>query len=261
MRVAILGCGPAGLIAAHAAESLGHNVTIYSRKQKSWIFGAQYLHAPIPGISPEEPELEIEVVKMGTREGYALSVYGNENATVSWDNFQVGPTPGWSLSGAYDKLWLKYDSKIVNKVVSGRDLDRIGETFGRVFSTIPARSICRDWCHRFPAVDITVVHGRIDREPRWNVMYYNGLPSNDLGNWYRYSVINGYQSWEYATVNFPRIYEPIKPGLRIDRGRKPLCTDCDCRPWLHRLGRFGKWHKHAFTHHAYEEVRNALLGV
>ena len=51
MNVAVLGCGPAGLIAAWAAEQAGADVQIYSKKVQSIIPGSQYLHGPIPGVS------------------------------------------------------------------------------------------------------------------------------------------------------------------------------------------------------------------
>ena len=260
MKVAILGCGPTGLIAALAAETLGHEVVIYSRKKKSQTFGAMYLHMPIPGISPEEPEMEIQVVKMGSREGYAMNVYGDVRAKVSWDKFQDGPTPGWDLALAYDKLWLRYDHKIVDIALTGRIVDQLANDHDIIFSTIDRRVLCECWLHEFTGVEIAVVHGPLDDEHRWNVMYYNGLPPNGLGSWYRYSVIRGYQSWEYSLFNLPTFLqgERVREGLFVVRGIKPLATNCNCRPEIHRLGRFGKWHKHAFTHHSWQEVRDAL---
>ena len=261
MKVAILGCGPTGLIAAHAAANLGHEITIYSRKMKSHTFGAMYLHQPIPGVSPDDPELEVNIVKLGTREGYARSVYGDENAEVSWDKFVDGPAPAWDLAAAYSKLWDRYAHRIFDVELNGNMIDRIGREHRRVFSTVPTRTVlCMNWLHKFSRVDICVIHGRADddRAAR-NVMYYNGLPADGLSSWYRYSVIQGYQSWEYSRKMI-RMSPRLPPApLRVDYGIKPLATDCNCRPWVHRLGRFGKWNKHAFTHHAYAEVVNALL--
>ena len=44
--VAVLGCGPAGLLVAHAAKLSGWNFTIYSRKQRVVLSGL-----PNTGIS------------------------------------------------------------------------------------------------------------------------------------------------------------------------------------------------------------------
>ena len=260
MKVAILGCGPAGLIAAHAAVESGHDVSIFSLKSKSRTFGAQYLHEPIYGVSPETPEMEIHVVKLGTKEGYALNVYGSRDADVSWDKFEDGPTPGWDLAAAYDKLWALYEGLVIHKPLTMPVIRSIEILHDVVFSTIPAKILCEVWEHEFVAQPIWVLHGPTSEPQQWNVMYYNGLPLNGFGSWYRYSVIRGYQSWEYSPKQVPRYLEgtPVMKGLQIIDGLKPLYTDCDCRPNIIRLGRFGKWNKHAFTHHSWNEVIRAL---
>lgn len=260
MKVAVLGCGPAGLIAAHAAVELGHHVSVFSHKLKSRTFGAMYLHKPIHGVSPPEPEMEITVVKLGSREGYAANVYGDPHADVSWDKFSNGPTPGWDLAATYEKLWEMYEGIIVNKTLSPPVIRSIEMRYDTVFSTIPAKMLCEVWEHDFESQQIWVLHGPADEESNANVMYYNGLPLTGFGGWYRYSNIRGYQSWEYSPKQIPRYVEgqAVMRGLQIIDGLKPLRTNCDCRPGIVRLGRFGKWDKHTFTHHSYTEVWDVL---
>ena len=53
MIVAILGCGPTGLVAAHACAMKHIPFVIFSKKRKSFLFGSQYLHEPIPGVIEE----------------------------------------------------------------------------------------------------------------------------------------------------------------------------------------------------------------
>src|SRR5262245_4664497 len=118
MKVAIFGCGPSGLIAAHAAATLGHDVAIFSRKKFSKTFGAMYLHEPIHRVSPRDPEMEIRIIKFGSRQGYAANVYGDPNAEVSWDKFHNGSSPGWDLAEAYRKLWALYEGLIVDMDLS-----------------------------------------------------------------------------------------------------------------------------------------------
>jgi len=260
VKVAILGCGPAGLIAAHAAVTLGHDVSVFSIKKKSQTFGAMYLHEPIYEVSPTEPDMEITVVKMGTRKGYAMNVYGSPDAEVSWDKFEDGPTPAWDLAAAYDKLWEMYEGIVCHKPLTMPVIRGIEILYDRVFSTIPAKSLCEVWEHEFVGLPIWVLHGPTDEPSNANIMYYNGLPQTGLGTWYRYSLIRGYQSWEYSPKLIPRYIEgqPTMKGLRVVDGFKPLYTDCDCHPRIVRLGRFGKWDKHVFTHHSWNEVIRAL---
>jgi len=259
MRVAILGCGPAGLIAAHAAEESGHDVTIFSRKRKSETFGAMYLHEPIPGVSPEKPEMNIYISKIGTREGYAKNVYGNPNAPVSWDTFADGEVPAWSLRNAYGKLWHRYESRIKDQNLTENLLQLTCESYDKVFSTIPLQAICTDWRHAFRSVAIRVIHGPARDVERQDCMVYNGMPYERNPNWYRYSYINGYQAWEFSSRS--QMMVPLTEGFQITEGMKPLDTDCDCHPEIHRLGRFGKWDKHTFTHHAWREVIDAVQPV
>jgi len=256
MVVVILGCGPAGLIAAHAAATKGHDVKILSRRVRSEMFGAMYLHEPIPGISPAEPEMEIYVTKTGTREGYAENVYGDPSAEVSWDRFDTGPTPGWDLKEAYKLLWAMYSHLIVDEQIKPENVDQIEAD--RIFSTIPANALCLDWQHAFESCKIVVFH-RPARDEH-NLMWYNGSVTPGMPQWYRYSRINRYESWEFSEDQAPKNLpvEVLARGLRVSNGTKPLRTTCDCHPRVFRLGRFGRWNKNVFTHHSYQEVVDAL---
>jgi hypothetical protein len=265
-RVAVMGCGPAGLIAAYAVEQLGHTVTIFSRPTVSRVFGAMYLHAPIPNISDREPELQIDVQKIGTREGYAENVYGDPNAPVSWDKFDQGWTPGWDLGKAYRRLWQIYEQRIVSAEIFPHRVHDMTKDYSLVFSTVPQQILCRDWSHTFTSRHIWVVHGKARREEKryGNMMVYNGTEQGESkALWYRYSIIGGYQSWEFATKQAPNYLEArgSMDGLEISDGIKPLTTNCDCFPEVVRLGRFGKWDKNAFTHEAFKEAQDAMLAL
>jgi hypothetical protein len=261
MRVAVLGCGPAGLIAAYAAETAGHTVTIYSRRRSSKMFGAMYLHEPIPNLCPDKPELSILVKKIGTREGYANNVYGDPKAPVSWDKFEEGLTPGWNMTHLYVKLWARYGARIIDTDLYPRFVHEVSDDYDKTFSTVPIRMLCENWQHSFEDVPIWVLHGKAKQKLN-DLMVYNGLAHEPLTipSWYRYSVINGYHSYEFAVKRAPQYLEAqrVTEGLQVSGGVKPLGTDCDCYPGIIRLGRFGKWDKNAFTHHSYREVRDAL---
>jgi hypothetical protein len=146
---AILGCGPAGLIAAEAATQAGLTPLIFSRKVKSPMPGAQFLHAPIPGISQEGDEHKIKFIKTGTREGYARKVYGAPDAPCSWDEYPQGERVGWDLPAAYDRLWGKYQERILNGSLTAPILDFIEGSFDIVFSSIPLSYLCENPDHQF----------------------------------------------------------------------------------------------------------------
>jgi hypothetical protein len=111
-EVAILGCGPAGLMAAHAVTMNGDVPYLLAVKQKSVMFGAMYLHRSIYGITELMPEGVIEICKYGTSAGYAEKVYGYKDAPVSFNKFQEGKHPTWDLRKAYDRLWTLYGDKV-----------------------------------------------------------------------------------------------------------------------------------------------------
>lgn len=258
MNVAIFGCGPSGLLAAHAAKLRGHEVVVLSRKIKSEINGAMFLHKGIPVLNEVAPDFMITIIKSGVREGYAENVYGDPNHPVSWDKFEPGPFPAWDLRAVYDRLWESWDKKIIDVEYSHALLASLLTTSDKVISTLPRTLLCTGG-HEFSSQDIWIERmegGLIERVNDDNLMYYNGYtpdPSAKYGmigpKWYRYCQINGLRSWEYA--------KPAE-GQNVVRGYKPIETNCDCWPQVMHVGRFGRWQKQILTHHVFDEVFHAL---
>lgn len=295
-QVAILGSGPAALLAALAAEQSGLTPEIFAKGEKSEMFGAMYLHRAIPGLhTADESEFEIDIIKVGTQEGYAYNTYGKKDAPVSWEKFSPGPTPAWSLKDVYDTLWERYQGIIRPFNLTPHIVYTICSNYELVLSTIPAPVLCT-LGHKFEKQDIWVIHGPgdhlIENVNDGSIMYYNGVPwdgsfaaseddtAYDDGQgkgatfmrgheWYRFSQINKYQAWEYShkpTWDWEYDDMPDTTGNQLDgrrqlsEGIKPLWTNCACLMGFHnfhRLGRFGCWQKGVLTHHAYERA----LGV
>lgn len=259
MDVAVLGCGPAGLLAVEALVQNGHEPVVFSKAIKSEMFGAMFLHAPIPDVTPLEPEMEISIIKVGTREGYAKNVYGDPAHPVSWDVIPNDRMPGWDLRGAYDRLWDKYQHLIHDREIGAGDLNDIQNSFPVVYSSIPKRSLCRDH-HQFKKQDIWVAHGDgsqwlTDGVNDYDMMYYNGFPPDgSVGDtegfpWYRFSQINKYQCWEHSSPPTER-----SEYYKVSQGEKPISNTCYCWQGIRRIGRFGRWEKGQLTHHAFHQV-------
>jgi hypothetical protein len=245
MKVAVLGCGPAGLMAAHAAVLNGDEVTIISKKQKSHIHGAQYGHKAVPELNDHRrPDARIRYVKIGERKVYASKVYGDPDAPCSWDHFEEGLHKGWSLHDTYERLWARY-SRLVRdtKGVTPYLYDMtIRPHYDLVISSIPAYSLChRKDEHRFDRVHVSFKQGdpvEIMQSFDENIIVYSGQP---LDGWYRASRIFGHSWREFG-------------GVRDDadfQGVKPIGTNCDCYPEIRRVGRFGRWQKGALTTDAF----------
>lgn len=249
MRVFVLGCGPAGLMAAHAAVLAGSDVSILSEKKKSDIGGAQYLHLPIPEVSDEDdPEGLIKIEKWGTERGYALKVYGNPNARTSWGNYNDGEMRGaWDLRRTYNILWDKYHDLILDLRVTPTMIPGIISEADLVVSSIPAKVICKKR-HLFAKQGVYIWHRKgLDID---NLIIWNGDPSYE---WYRWSKVFGVRGGHEF---------PITADVDMDEARligKPLQTNCDCWPEILKVGRYGRWHKDALTHEAFSDTVKELV--
>lgn len=258
MKVAVLGCGPAGLLVAHAATQMGAEVRVFSKKRKSQMYGAQYLHGPIPGITDKEPDGPVKVKLLGTPDGYRRRVYGdNWHGKVSPDDL-LGDHDAWNLRIAYDKLWSLYVDNVYNGQLYPEVIDRIQEKHEITVSTVPGPILCTK-SHDFLSQEIWAAGDA----PEEGVFIPYPCPANTIicnGKdeespvWYRVSNIFGQK-----TVEWPgEIPEP--PVETVARVTKPLQTNCNCRPEIVRLGRYGAWRKGVLVHEVYAQAKE-MLGV
>lgn len=248
-NVAILGCGPAGLMAAHAAEQLGAgDVIIYSVPSKSEIHGAQYLHEYIPGLTEAKPDGEVTFIKHGTRDGYAEKVYGRKDAPCSWDHFNGGNYPAWQMDKVYDKLWEKWYDVIIHQIIGPEDIPLLLDENDIVISSIPKPQLCIRGCEFLHKSVWIAPYNSLPHDAADNVVLYNGDP---LDHWYRASRLFGHDSTESVNP-----MEGAKPGI------KPLSNKCVC--WsgeIAKVGRFGRWEKGVLVHDAYKDTMEALSAM
>lgn len=245
-RVAILGCGPAGLLAAHAVLLAGHDPIIFSVKQKSKMPGTQYLHQPIPGLTKDKPDGVVKYIKRGTKQGYATKVYGSPDAPCSWVKFGEGEHEIWHLGKMYDGLWETFETSIRDYQLGPNSVEALLMQYSLVISSIPAPKLCRDVRHDFKSQTIFISENSADFGPlpEGNTIIYDGT---DQHHWYRASVI-------FGKVAVETTHPMADRGWLY--GHKPVSTDCDChrheyRTRFFRVGRFGKWQKGVLTHNAF----------
>jgi hypothetical protein len=248
MRVCVIGCGPAGLFAAEACRVLGAEYRILSPKpEPSIITGAQYLHRPIPSLTSPDPDGMIRFEKMGSRDGYAMKVYGNMAMPVSWDTFDEGVYPYWSLREVYARAWTLHDAVIFDQAVQPEDIAGLQTQYDLIINTAPLKALCLQG-HDFTSQSVFITAPQELYGKRENKIVYNGLRA--VG-WYRWSLINGISCYE-----FPK--SPNSQQIKTHEIKKPLANFCDCHPRMLRVGRYGEWKKGKLTHHAYEEAYNAV---
>lgn len=261
-RITILGCGPAGLLVAHAAQQLGYRITILSKKRKSQIYGAQYLHKEIPGINIDSQEIRHQLV--GTPEEYRRKVYGE--LTVPFvsvdDDRESNYERAYDLRTAYQLLWARYDPHIINAAIDYAMAKRICddyETYGEVWSTIPAPLLClKPEHHRFRTREIWAIGDapgqQVPIRPpvedgRYGRIVCNGMPEP---GWYRMSSIFGHVTVEWP-ITVLRV--PIQGVVKV---QKPIDHECDCLPNITRFGRYGAWDKSVLLHNVYYRAIEVL---
>lgn len=265
-RVAILGCGPAGMFAAHAFTEAGWDVTIYSKRRRSQMFGAQYLHSPIPGLPEIRTTIDYQLV--GTAAGYRDKVYGpNANVRVSPESL-VGTQLAWDIRAAYYAAYDHYEPRVIEASI---DLTWMQTEFGNpqvkdywqaIVSTIPAPTLCLERDpnrsateHQFQSRKVWAV-GDAPELGQYcpiavpaNTVVCNGDPERA---WYRAANV-----FDYCTAEWPDDRKPPVSG--VAQVLKPISTNCDCWPQVTRLGRYGAWQKGYLADEAY--VRAAKLAA
>lgn len=259
MNIVVLGAGPAGLFAAHAGVITNNAVQIISKKRKSYMRGAQYLHAPIPMFSGMPFNIRYRL--QGEADGYRDKVYGDQRVQVSPETL-VGDHMAWDMREAYDNAWGMYGDHCIDLEL---DLKTLQETLDSleskpdlVISSIPAKLLCQNPEHLFTSQGVWVTESY--RGADEDTVLCSGFSDEP---WYRTSKIRGHENTEYP--------ENKKPPLSADKVHwveKPLKTNCDCiektlpeGAEFMAVGRYGTWKKGVLSHSAFYDVFNRLDGV
>jgi hypothetical protein len=250
MNVAIIGCGPAGMFAAEACSQQGVPFSIYAPKGVSSISGAQYLHEAIPWLTGDQDGY-ITFKKIGTRDGYALKVYGHLGMDVSWDTFTDGPKPYWSLQSAYLTAWMRYEEHIKSIKVKPTDIRKLKKDYSLVINTAPKIFLCKHPDdHKFTSQTVFLTLPEERHLQNGNQIIYNGQREVP---WYRWSFIHGLSCYEFS-------HDPKYKKKETIEIRKPLINFCDCHEgdgYL-EVGRYGRWRKGALTHEAYFKTMDKI---
>lgn len=255
----VVGAGPSGLAAAAALTRRGVEVgdIIARSSEPSPLYGAQYLHAPIPGFT-EQQSRTINYIVMGTPDGYARRIYKDRlrpDLTVSAESL-VGSHQAWDIRQTYASLWSEYRDRVIVAEVNADNISGLAESFDHIVFTAPAPAICRDPEHTFTAEEVWAAGEapslgiRVPYKCDPDTVVCNGLDEKEGPSWYRISNIFGHK-----TVEWPGDIDKPPLSNRIARVRKPLSTNCDCPPPnVIRSGRYGAWRKGVLVHEVYADI-------
>lgn len=254
MKVLVLGCGPAGLLSAHAASMLGHDVRIISNREKSFIYGAQYLHERIPMLGLPEPQ-EVRYELRGTHQDYRRKVYGEGwRGTVSPEDLAETHL-AWDIRAGYNRLWDLYGSYVIPLELEAENVEYDLKQAGAdtVFTTVPMNRLCQNTLdHQFYSQTVWALGDAPDMDQECPVrMPLNSIVCNGESEpgWYRAANVFGHCTAEWSR-------RPPLPA--VAKVQKPLDTNCDCLPGVVRLGRYGRWQKGILAHQAFTMTVKAL---
>lgn len=259
LMVTVLGAGPAGLFAAQAAYRTGNAVQIFARGNRSPLYGAQYLHQPIPGLTETAPQ-EISYILQGTVEGYRRKVYG-DGETIPVSPEVLDPQHyAYDLRSTYAAAWERFNPLIQPTEINPNWLNlsgRLLETDLVVWS-LPLANFCVAG-HGFTSQKVWAQGDAPELGRYCSVNVRSGTVianGEDSPRWYRASNIFGYRTAEWPDG-------PRPPVEGIAAVNKPIAHLCDC--WLElagapvlRVGRFGTWTKRELSHQAYDKTLAAI---
>lgn len=264
MKVAIIGCGPAGLAAAHAAYGLDCEVTVYAPKKKSPQIGPLLIQRPIPGINTWHPDGTIhQIVIGGSILDYRYKLYGDVNISINGDILRP-EYHAWNHRETYDRLWHEYESLIEDRYVSGDELANMHGAFDLVVSTANAEKLCMysghvpDECEfRSASVWVTPMASYPDQPP--DTIIFN---AGSKYPWVRSSRIFGVDVTEWDGNHIrDAVMNPNYPPESVRLIHKPISTDCSCFPHVLRTGRFGAWRNETWVDTAYWDTYTAIISM
>jgi len=245
-NVAIVGCGPAGMMIAHACWGYGIPFTIYAPEaRQSQLGGAQYLHREIPNLTAADESFQVTYKRRGTEEGYESKIYGKLPAAIrtSWSRFP-DVVRAWPLAATYRRAWALYADRIELRGVTLEDVlswsdERV------VFNTAPLPSLMP--LGQYFSEQVWIVEGA--SASGYNQILYSGDLEDD---WYRCSNIQGVKSFEFPGDHKSEVVAQV--GRKIT---KPLSTDVDI-PGVFLAGRYGRWEKGVLVDDAYFQACEVL---
>jgi hypothetical protein len=264
--VAILGCGPAGMMVAHAAVLSGWDFRIYSRKVKSPLYGAQYLHQHIPGLTLNPAGEVVRYRLNGTPEQYRRKVYGDSwDGTTSPEDF-METHYAWDLRLAYDNMWADYQAQIVDLTIYPTTINMANNVITKrhdlVISTIPRKI----WARPGDVFESTKVWALGDTElPRVEHAYRpepfsiqcDGRPHIP---WYRVSNIFGHCTMEWPLRHLGRASHTSPPVHGASLVEKPLRHNSTAASDFVHLGRYGAWQKGILTSDVFFQAMKVFAG-
>lgn len=250
LKVAVIGAGPAGLAAAHAAVGREADVTVFAPRQMSPQRGPLLMQHPIPGVNNDHPDGYIkQMVVGGNILDYRYKLYGDVNIGINGDILADG-YHAWKHRETYRELWDRYYNLVNNILVSPLDLSQMHEAFDLVVSTAPLPKLCmKPGNHEFRYATVYTMATTSYPDQPDNTIIFN---ARTFETWVRSSRVFGVPVTEWPVGAAPANATEI---------HKPISTTCNCFPHVLRTGRFGKFRNETWIPDAYYDTLSAIESI
>lgn len=251
MKVAVLGSGYVGVMAAHAAALNGYTPDIFGIAPPRRGYGAQYLRDPIPGIHGK-PEGMVKYTLMGTKEKFVAMSGGGDEYAALWDTAPPEPVPAWNIVTTHHELHKKYSDRMSDTEVRATMVRRLLEEYDYVFNSLNIEGLCFHPDHKFEYCSIAL-RGQCDPITKDNEIIYNG---SKRFPWHGSSKLFGF-GWVETAKN---VDLTLKGVIRKIVNR-PLKTNCDCYNQYQNfipVGAYGKFNFSSLCHEAFLETSEIL---
>ncbi len=258
MNIAILGAGPSGMMAAHAASQCGANVNIFDSNpdQSRRNSGVYYLHSDcdllLDSITIKQGLLGAHLMNFDEmKEAYGQKVYGQQVLNTSVLDPILNPViTGYNAGQAIDRLWDMYGFQVQKQHIDDiQDIWPLLKEFDSVISTIPAYVLYPDF-DKYEFVETSIKVGKAPEDEAF--IFYN---VNEYCDWYRCSALFGIfiqefglgkkapdDGQEFGTNKYITVKKVIGTGV-VSNMEGLLLT-----------GRYGAWNKKFLTHDVYYDV-------
>jgi hypothetical protein len=238
MKVAVVGAGMVGRLAAWAAVLDGHDVTLFDREADrlpTYPLGFVFLHEDCELKLTPQP---IRVYHTGDADGYSRKVYGESRHPTSFGRY--GELEGYSPKDALEALLARTPPVEALRFDRMEDVLALRYSFDRVVSTIPLRSLLRAGDYPSTVATLRCFPATAQKDLEENTCVYNGNPQDP---WHRGGAMFGWVFFEYA-MDMPTAValhgqaNPVISLVKVVEGAKPPRAKN-----VLLTGRYGAWRK------------------
>lgn len=266
-KIAVIGAGPAGLLAAWGIREAGGKPVIYDRDpayQPGRIFSLQYLHEPCGLLNLRSMRLRYEVdgaypsretdaeERLILQRMYNVKLGRNPIEENSTRFLTEGPQEVWSLKDAYERLHKTFEKDLKTADLSIADIFKMTEEYAGVINTAPLDKLMPGvpWPVRtyFIRHDFTPV----EKHPE-DTCVYNLDPNTP---WYRATRLDGGTATEYWRIPHGAVAPDKVSQFRVLR--KVVSPTHGWFPTPSNFlmtGRWGSWDPKKLTHDAYKDAK------